>query len=210
VNLYLDWLYLDENAEIKSLTYINYLENKPLGFDVYWYKQVEGADGDFYSGPGWTKIEPVGEISDAELEVLAKDNNLFALSGGEKALFAGDLPQTAIKAVIIYTPIGATSVEIITSNELIFENIQDEPLEYITRGSIELSDGSNAVYPLWGLHGFLKDGNDVFKERQFNFSYTTGLGVEALYKNIASVTWYIPKANMYYFNGATRNSSVAV
>ena len=209
VNLYLDWLYLDENAEIKSLTHINYLENKPLGFDVNWYKQTEGADGDFYSGPGWTKIEPVSKISDAETEVLAKNNNLFALTGGEKALFSGDLVQTAIKAVVIYTPVGATAVEAIVSNELVFENIQDEPLEYITRGSIELSDGSNAVYPLWALNGFLKDQNDVYKEREFNFSYSTGLGVEALYKNIASVTWYIPKANMYYFS-KERTSSTAI
>ena len=210
VNLYLDWLYLDENAEIKSLTHINYLENKPLGFDVYWYKQTEGADGDFYSGPGWTKIiiEDTTQDPDYRVYYIEKDN-LFALSGYYNALFAGDLEQTAIKAIITYTPIGATSVETIVSNELIFENIQDEPLEYITRGSIELSDGSNAVYPLWALNGFLKDQNDVYKEREFNFSYSTGLGVEALYKNIASVTWYIPKANMYYFS-KERISSTAI
>ena len=210
INLYLDWLYLDENAEIKSLTHINYLENKPLGFEVNWYKQTEGVDGDFYSGPGWTKIIIEDNTQDPDYRVyyIEKDN-LFALSGYYNALFSGDLEQTAIKAVITYTPIGATSVETIVSNELIFENIQDESLEYITRGSIELSDGSNAVYPFWALNGFLKDQNDVYKEREFNFSYSTGLGVEALYKNIASVTWYIPKANMYYFS-KERISSTAI
>ena len=214
---------LDKNKNLKKLQtrWIHKFDNgnfqvvkadDEIKYELTWYKQVFGIHSDnVYSGVDWAPLSRQTKTAATKAQpTYTKITDYYPADISDPGYNYSYLMPDAefkkeekTKVQIIYW--SGDSKTVLTSNILIFENVDDvvnkATIDYIQGLNISCTDNTNGNYPIYGLDGRLLDSAESQADRAFKllFFNTVPTGTEKDSESILTdatwIEWIIPAKN---------------
>lgn len=189
LNVNLRWIY--DNGNTKKVITSSNVDELPEGVCVYWYKYTPGVPqgSDSIGGSYFSRIGTFDGSNET------KPQNGFTFDIFKFIETTQD--NTQIKVVICYTKEG--NLTEVSSNILEIANIKDTTDERISGKQIKLEDSASGVYPFYAYDKIYAQDKiyEINKERKavLDFDCQGKETKEQFFKDIESITWYIPNYN---------------
>ena len=189
LNVNLRWIY--DNGNTKKVITPSNVDELPEGVCIYWYKYTPGVPqgSDSIGGSYFSRIGTF----DGSNKTDPKDGFTFDIF----KFIETTQDDTQIKVVICYTKEGTLTE--VSSNILKIANIKDTTDERISGKQIKLEDSTSGVYPFYAYDKIYAQDKiyEINKERKavLDFDCQGKETKEQFFKDIESITWYIPNYN---------------
>ena len=189
LNVNLRWIY--DNGNTKKVITPSNVDELPEGVCIYWYKYTPGVPqgSDSIGGSYFSRIGTF----DGSNKTDPKDGFTFNIF----KFIETTQDDTQIKVVICYTKEGTLTE--VSSNILKIANIKDTTDERISGKQIKLEDSTSGVYPFYAYDKIYAQDKiyEINKERKavLDFDCQGKETKEQFFKDIESITWYIPNYN---------------